>query len=335
LEQIFGEVMPNKQQDDNNNWRWPLTFMGGGREDDGSEVSRPLRHAAWLAFLLALGLALLLVEGALIGRALPLLLVAGAFLWCAWPALFAGSLPTGARLALAFAVAVLLGAWLFFVGPRLLNRLWFPIWYSWDTDWFYVYTNILGARRLPLWTLWLRLAVIVALPLLYYPAALVIVRFRQEIVLPGLSRLRPFPIDIGALRWWPFNQFATPDEEAPDDTSRAVIMGPDLDPHTWRTPGESTARSNGGGQSWRREIIALGLRDEQWAEIARRALGGLGWTDAERLPGVALHDWRKLRQALARVQWLENPTGRRYELTDYGREQFERIAAGDYSPLGR
>jgi len=82
-------------------------------------------------------------------------------------------------------------------------------------------------------------------------------------------------------------------------------------------------------------VIALGLTDAQWTEIARRALGGLGWTDAERLPGIALHNWRKLRQALARVGWLENPTRQRYELTAYGREQLERIAAGDYSPLGR
>lgn len=327
--------MPNKQQDDGGGWRWPLTFMGGGREDDGSEVSRPLRHAAWLAFLLALGLALLLVEGALIGRALPLLLVAGAFLWCAWPALFAGSLPTGARLALAFAVAVLLGAWLFFVGPRLLNRLWFPIWYSWDTDWFYVYTNILGARRLPLWTLWLRLAVIVALPLLYYPAVLVIVRFRQEIVLPGLSRLRPFPIDIGALRWWPFNQFATPDEEAPDDTSRAVIMGPDLEPHTTETPGRTTTTSNGSGQAWRRAVVQIGLTDAQWVDLGRRVMAGLGFTDGERLPGLAQNKWRVLRAALGEARWLENPTGQEWVLTDHGRAQFERLADGDLGPIGK
>jgi len=32
---------------------------------------------------------------------------------------------------------------------------------------------------------------------------------------------------------------------------------------------------------------------------------------------------------------LENPTKQRYELTAYGREQLERIAAGDYGPLGR
>ena len=321
----------NKQTDDPTGWRWPLTFFGGERTTRESELTRPLYHAGWVALLLAGAFVLLLVEAVLIGRGLPLALGLVVLWWLARPAL-AGEVAFPLRLAVAVVLATLAGAWLFWLGPALLWRGWFPVWYEVTPEWFIVHGNARGLT-LPLWALWLRLGVIVALPVIYGAAGgPVLVRFWQEILLPGLSAVRAFPVDVWRLPFPPFSWFNPAVDVEPVRTQ--TVVGPDLEDHTEPlTHTHTTMRSNGSGRSWRREVIALNLTDAQWTEIARRALDGLGWTDAERPAGIALHDWRRLRQALARVQWLENPTGKRYLLTDYGREQLQKIAAGDYGPI--
>ena len=326
--------MPNKQQDDGGGWRWPFAMFGGERATRESELSRPLYHAAWVAALVLGAFVVILCEALLIGRGLPLSLGLAVLWWLGRPALTDGGLPFCLRLAVAVVLATLAGAWLFWLGPALLWRGWFPVWYATTPTAFIIHGNARGIA-FPLWVLWLRLLLVVALPVVYVAAGgPVLLRFWQEILLPGLSAVRAFPVDVWRLPFPPFSWFAPADKAEPVETQ--TVIGPDLEPHTEPlTHTHTTMRSNGSGLSWRREVIALGLTDAQWTEIARRALGGLGWTDAERLPGIALHNWRKLRQALARVGWLENPTRQRYELTAYGREQLERIAAGDYSPLGR
>ena len=326
--------MSNKQQDDGGGFfRW-LGAFGGERATRESELSRPLYHAAWVAALVLGAFVVILWEALLIGRGLPLALGVAVLWWLGRPVLTDGGLPFSLRLAAVVVLAALVGAWLFWLGPALLWRGWFPVWYATTPTAFVVHSNARGLT-LPLWVLWLRLAVVVALPVVYLAAGgPVLLRFWQEILLPGLSAVRAFPVDIWRLPIPPF-AWLRPTEDAQPTGETQTVMGPDLDPHTSQTPGETTARSNGGGQSWRREVVALGLTDAQWVEIARRALGGAGWTDGERLPGVALHDWRKLRLALANVRWLDNPTGRRYELTEYGRAQLERLAVGDLGPIGK
>jgi len=326
--------MMNKQTDDPTGWRWPFAMFGGERATRESELSRPLYHAAWVAALVLGAFVVILCEALLIGRGLPLSLGLAVLWWLGRPALIDGGLPFSLRLAVVVVLAALAGAWLFWLGPAILWRGWFPVWYAITPTAFIIHGNARGIA-FPLWVLWLRLGVIVALPVVYLAAGgPVLLRFWQEILLPGLSAVRAFPVDVWRLPFPPFSWFSPADKAEPVETQ--TVIGPDLEPHTEPlTHTHTTMRSNGSGLSWRREVIALGLTDAQWTEIARRALGGLGWTDAERLPGIALHNWRKLRQALARVGWLENPTRQRYELTAYGREQLERIAAGDYSPLGR
>jgi len=176
----------------------------------------------------------------------------------------------------------------------------------------------------------------VALPVVYVAAGgPVLLRFWQEIVFPGLSAVRAFPVEIWRLPFPPFSWLAPTEDDTEAEPEAAVVIGPDYEPHTTTTPGDSTVRSNGSGQSWRRVIITLGLTDDDWVSIAKRTLGGFGFTDGERLPGMALHKWRALRNALGEARWLENPTGRGWALTEYGRAQFARLAAGDLSPIGR
>jgi hypothetical protein len=121
----FLESDANKQQDDNNNWRWPLTSWRRAR--GRRQRSIPARCAMPLGRVSAgARLELLLAELALDRRALPLLL--GSAFLCAPARAVRRVVPTGAPWRSRSPSAVHLGAWLFFVGPRLLNRLWFPIW---------------------------------------------------------------------------------------------------------------------------------------------------------------------------------------------------------------
>ena len=80
-------------------------------------------------------------------------------------------------------------------------------------------------------------------------------------------------------------------------------------------------------------MIALILDVDNWVSIAKRACGGVGFTDGERLPGMTVRQWRALRQALGEAGWLENPTGHAWVLTPQGRVQFERLAGGDLWPV--
>jgi len=328
--------MPNKQQDAGGFFRW-LGAFGGERATRESELTRPVYHAGMVALLLAGAFALLLWECVLIGRALPLAVGAGVLLWCAWPGLFSDRLGLGTRLALAVVIAVLVGVWWFWLGPALLWRAWFPLW--WVVDLSAGTLTVHGQVRgltLPLWWLVLRLLAIVAPPVIYAGAGgPLLLRFWQEIIFPGLSAVRAFPVDIWRLPFPPFSWLAPTEDATEAEPEAAVVIGPDYEPHTTTTPGDSTVRSNGSGQSWRRVIITLGLTDDDWVSIAKRTLGGFGFTDGERLPGMALHKWRALRQALGEARWLENPTGRGWALTEYGRSQFERLAGGDLGPIGK
>ncbi len=315
-----------------NSMIWPFVAGRGIIESRDSELTRPLAHAAVLASQAVIFVLLLYLELALIGRGLPLAF--GAYMILKFMFEFANNAERYAQAVIVATGLALVTAWFVFA-PRVLDPLWPQVFYSVDLNppSFHVYTNVFGARVYPLSLLWLRVMIILIVALILWPMFLIFYRFSMEIVVPGLSRMIPLAVDVSRWPLPPFNWFGEPTEFEHDTDERQIIMGPAESARDDESRVSASAIRNSAYRSWIRSIIDIGITLEDWIKLGKHVINGGGFSDKERLSHISQARWREWRSALAEAGWLANPTGRKYDVTDYGREQFEKLARGDTSMI--
>lgn len=302
-----------------------MNGYNGERQTQESEQYRPRAMADAMALEIAIALSVFFViEPALIGRGLGVAMLAAVVAWAwwissAWVQVRLVKMGYGKNKQLKIFVTVFLMAWFAIVFAalniewlKILNRYWWPVWWSLEDEkaTLQLFGNMIQFEP---WLMSLRLVIILCLPVLALPYCPLMYRQFMEIIFPMYANSKFNNISPASI-WNPFFNVTEGEPEKPEAPPRrgAVVV------NEWQE-----AR-DGGGVKIRREEISH-LTDDQWRYLAHAILDlGLPFTE-EALAGkdkpLSGPEFRKLKELWITSKRLEK-VGRNskqgYKITQQG-----------------